>query len=76
MPTEDNKILKYNHGENSMKVPFIIYADIVSLPEKMRTCSEYNLEFQGSVRNLQKRAFFMKFYLAVIIIKRNCQQLK
>ena len=24
MPKEDNKILKYNHGETSMKVPFII----------------------------------------------------
>ena len=24
--------------------------------------TEYNLEFQGSVRNLQKRALFMKFY--------------
>ena len=26
MPKEDNKILKYSHGEKSMKVPFIIYA--------------------------------------------------
>ena len=24
MPKEDNKILKYNHGEKSMRVPFII----------------------------------------------------
>ena len=38
MPKEDNKILKYNHGQNSMKVPFIIYADLVSLLEKMSTC--------------------------------------
>ena len=29
MPKEDNKILKYNHGEKSVKVPFIIYADLV-----------------------------------------------
>ena len=28
MPKEDDKILKYNHGENSMKVPFFIYADL------------------------------------------------
>ena len=27
MPEEDNKMSKYNHGEKSMKVPFIIYAD-------------------------------------------------
>ena len=38
MPNEDNKILKYNHGEKSMKVPFIIYADLESLLEKMSTC--------------------------------------
>ena len=29
MPEEDNKILKYNHGEKSMKVPFTIYDDLV-----------------------------------------------
>ena len=38
MPKKDNKILKYNHGEKSIKVPFIIYADIESLLKKMNTC--------------------------------------
>ena len=38
MPNEDNKILKYNHGEKSMKAPFIIYVDLESLLEKMNTC--------------------------------------
>ena len=28
MHNEDNKILKYNPGEKSLKVPFIIYADL------------------------------------------------
>ena len=28
MPTKDNNIIKYNHGEKFMKVPFIIYADL------------------------------------------------
>ena len=28
MPTEDNKILKYNHGEKSLIVPFIIIFDL------------------------------------------------
>ena len=37
MPKEDNKILKYSHGEKSMRVPFIIYADLESLLEKMST---------------------------------------
>ena len=38
MPEEDNKILKYNQGEKSVKVPFVIYADLESLIEKMNTC--------------------------------------
>ena len=38
MPEKDNKILKDNYGEKSMKAPFIIYADIESLLEKMNTC--------------------------------------
>ena len=38
MPKEDNKILKYNHGEKSTKVSFVIYSDLESLLEKMRTC--------------------------------------
>ena len=38
MPKEDNKILKYNHGEKSMKAPFIIYADVESLLEKISNC--------------------------------------
>ena len=43
MPNEDNTISKYNHGEKSMKAPFIIYADLESLLEKMNTCYD-NLE--------------------------------
>ena len=38
MPEEDNKILKYNQEEKSKRVPFIIYADLESLLEKMNTC--------------------------------------
>ena len=38
MPTKDNNTIKYNHGEKSMKVPFVIYADLECLLEKMSTC--------------------------------------
>ena len=38
IPIEDNKILKYNHGEKSMKAPFIIYADLECLLDKMHSC--------------------------------------
>ena len=38
MPSEDNKILKYNPGEKSLKVPFIIYVDLECLLQKINTC--------------------------------------
>ena len=38
MPTKDNNIINYNHGEKSMKVPFILYADLECLLEKTSTC--------------------------------------
>ena len=38
MPNEYNKILKYNHREKSLKAPFMIYADLECLLEKMHSC--------------------------------------
>ena len=38
MPTKDNNIVNYNHGEKSMKVSFIIYADLECLLEKTSSC--------------------------------------
>ena len=43
MPDKDKKILKYNHGEKSVKAPFTIYAVLESLLEKMNSCQN-NLE--------------------------------
>ena len=37
MPDEDNKILKYVSGEKSLKVPFVIYADLECLLKKINT---------------------------------------
>ena len=49
MPEKDNKVLKYNYGEKSMKIPFIIYADLESLLEKMNTC--HNSEKSLTAKN-------------------------
>ena len=38
MPDKDKNILKYNHGEESLKVLFIIYAEMEPLLEKNSTC--------------------------------------
>ena len=40
MTEEGNKILKYNQGEKSMKVPFIIYADVEFSLEKINACHD------------------------------------
>ena len=38
MPDEDDKILKSNHGEKSMKAPFTIYAGLECFLLKISTC--------------------------------------
>ena len=53
MPEEDNKILKYNHGEKPMKVLFTIYADLESLLEKMKTC--HNNPEKSPANKINKR---------------------
>ena len=40
MPIKGNNNIKYNHGEKSMKLPFVIYADLECLLEKMSTCQD------------------------------------
>ena len=39
MPTKDNNRIKYNQGEKSIKLPFIIYADLECLLERISTCN-------------------------------------
>ena len=36
--TKEKSILKYNYGEKSMKIQFIICTDMESLLEKIDTC--------------------------------------
>ena len=38
MPTKDNNIIKYNQGEKSIKLPFIVCGDLECFLEKMSTC--------------------------------------
>ena len=53
MPAKDNNIIKYNHGEKSMKVLFIIYTDLECLLEKMSTC--INNPNESSTTKMNKR---------------------
>ena len=38
MPTKDNNTIKYNQGEKSVKLPFVVCADLECLLEKISTC--------------------------------------
>ena len=58
MPKEDNKVSKYNHGEKSMKVSFIIYADMESLLEKIITCHN-NLKNSSTTKINKAFAFWL-----------------
>ena len=61
MPTKDNNIIKYNHGEKSMKVPFIIYADLECLLEKMSTCINNPNESSNTKINKHTPSGFLIF---------------
>ena len=52
MPTKDNNVIKYNHGEKSIKLPFVVYADLECLLEKMNTC--YNNPEESSTAKINK----------------------
>ena len=52
MPTNDNNVSKYNQGEKSIKLPFVVYADLECLLEKMSTC--YNNPEESSTTKINK----------------------
>ena len=54
MPTKDHNIIKYNQGEKSIKLPFIVYADLECLLEKMSTCQ--NNPNESSTTEINKLA--------------------
>ena len=54
MPTKDNNAIKYNQGEKSIKLPFVVYADLECLLEKMSTC--YNNPEESSTTKINKHA--------------------
>ena len=52
MPTKDNNIIKYNQGEKSIKLPFVVYADLECLLAKMSTCQ--NNPNESSTKEINK----------------------
>ena len=54
MPTKDNNTIKYNQQEKYIKLPFVIYADLECLLEKMSTCQ--NNPNESSTTEINKHA--------------------
>ena len=52
MPTKDNNTIKYNQGEKSIKLPFVVYADLECLHIKISTCQ--NNPNQSSTTEINK----------------------
>ena len=60
MPSEDNKILKFNQYRKSDKAPFIIYADLNSLIGKIGGCKS-NPEKSSTTKVSQFFKFCIRF---------------
>ena len=54
MSTKDNNTIKYNQGEKSIKLPFVVYADLECLLEKIITCQ--NNPNESSTTEINKNA--------------------
>ena len=52
MATKDSNTIKYNQGEISLKLPFIIYTDLECLLEKINTC--YNNPEESATRKINE----------------------
>ena len=70
MRDEFNKILKYNHGENSLKAPAIIYADWECLLEKMNSC-QINFEKSYTEKKTLSIRLLVIQYLQVVCFLTN-----
>ena len=64
MPTKDNNTIKYNHGEKSVKLPFVVYADLECLLEKMSIC--YNNPEESSTTKINKHTPTVIQYLPIV----------
>ena len=55
MPTKNSNIIKYNHGEKSMKLPFVIYADFEYLLKKMISIHHRVIQYLLIVHSINKK---------------------
>ena len=61
MHRDNNKIIKYNPRKESMKVSFIIYAELKSFLEKMSTCHNNSGKYSTIKINEHKTSGYSLF---------------
>ena len=66
MPTKEST-LKYDHGEKSTKIPFIIYADMEPLLDKIDTC--HNNPEKSSTTQINKHTASIYLLLKKLFIR-------
>ena len=64
MPTKDNKTIKHNQGEKSIKLPFVVYANLECLLEKIITCQ--NNPNESSTTEINKHTPSVIHYLHIV----------
>ena len=64
MPTKDNKTIKHNQGEKSIKLPFVVYANLECLLEKIITCQ--NNPNESSTTEINKHTPSVIHYLRIV----------
>ena len=69
MPTKDNNIIKYNHGEKSKKLPFVTYAHLKCLLEKISTC-ENNPNESSTTKLINTHHQVIQYLLVVHLMNR------
>ena len=73
MPTKDNKTLKYNHGEKSLKAPFTIYADLECLLIKQQSCQSNPKESYTERKAMHKPCGYALSLISSFDSKENTQ---
>ena len=64
MPTKDNNTVKYNQGEKSIKLPFVVYADLECLLEKISTYQ--NNPRESSITEINNYEPLVIHYLCIV----------
>ena len=62
MPSKNNNIIKYSQGEKSIKLPFVVYADLECLLEKMSTWQNNPNESSTTEINKHTPSGFFNIY--------------